>query len=401
MSSIWAKEPDRINIINSLLHDICSYLNEKATDTDPSLYRGLAGQLLFQWNLRKYNESLVDLTRFEKKFDMFQSQMSDLKDISFGKGLSGCCWLLELLSAEADEAEYDQEINRDFELYLAETFSDHQWSGDYELVFGLAGYAAFCRRRFINNPHEKAYRSILETLTRSAVNTKDGLSWSTPVSSALRFNCSSDNEFNLGVAHGVGSAIATLSFALPLIGDEWQQIKGILERSCQCLLANHNSPEASTFFGYYAGQTCETRLGWCYGDLSAAWVLSNAASALKDEAMLSRAKEIALASTHRTLQGSGVDDGGLCHGSSGLFHIYRKLYKKFGLSEFYDAADYWLDYTLSLYREKGLSGLNQYVSEQGVSIENAGLLEGYSGIGLCLLTAVGVDDSWDDCLLLS
>lgn len=302
MSSIWAKEPDRINIINSLLHDICSYLNEKATDTDPSLYRGLAGQLLFQWNLRKYNESLVDLTRFEKKFDMFQSQMSDLKDISFGKGLSGCCWLLELLSAEADEAEYDQEINRDFELYLAETFSDHQWSGDYELVFGLAGYAAFCRRRFINNPHEKAYRSILETLTRSAVNTKDGLSWSTPVSSALRFNCSSDNEFNLGVAHGVGSAIATLSFALPLIGDEWQQIKGILERSCQCLLANHNSPEASTFFGYYAGQTCETRLGWCYGDLSAAWVLSNAASALKDEAMLSRAKEIALASTHRTLQ---------------------------------------------------------------------------------------------------
>jgi lantibiotic modifying enzyme len=99
-----------------------------------------------------------------------------------------------------------------------------------------------------------------------------------------------------------------------------------------------------------------------------------------------------------------VSDGGFCHGSSGIAHIYNRLYQATEINIFKDAAIYWLHDTLD--KAKFIDGIAGYKTwhtpKYGGWIMHTGLLEGVSGIGLVLLSAVGdIEPKWDECLLLN
>jgi lantibiotic modifying enzyme len=148
-----------------------------------------------------------------------------------------------------------------------------------------------------------------------------------------------------------------------------------------------------------------SRLGWCYGDLGTGIVLWLTAQRTGNKKWREKAIEILLHSTQRREPpNTGVVDAGLCHGSSGIAHIYNRMYHYTGRDEFRKAALYWFDQVLeTAVFDDGYAGYKALHGKQrGGWVKEAGLLEGIAGIGLALISAVStVEPKWDECLLLS
>ena len=150
--------------------------------------------------------------------------------------------------------------------------------------------------------------------------------------------------------------------------------------------------------------TNTSRLAWCYGDLSSAYVLLEAAQTLNDSSSYNKAISIAIQTTKRkTLEETSVIDAGICHGSSGLALMYILLHRKTKIQDFQDAADFWIQDTLDkAIHEDGLAGFKAWQGQEyGGWINEYGLLEGVAGIGLVLLTYLNPEiPAWYRCLLL-
>ncbi len=101
---------------------------------------------------------------------------------------------------------------------------------------------------------------------------------------------------------------------------------------------------------------------------------------------------------------NAIKDAGLCHGTAGVAHIFRRLFLDTGLHDFEQAAGYWHKQTLNLATDlNGLAGYFPYIPSGPVHPTQArGFLVGISGIGLSLLHTVSdIRPDWDECLLLS
>jgi hypothetical protein len=107
---------------------------------------------------------------------------------------------------------------------------------------------------------------------------------------------------------------------------------------------------------------------------------------------------------------SGVVDAGLCHGASGLAHVFHRLHVATGETRFRGAAQIWLAQTLAR-REPGL-GFGGFripplpSSGRTRPVRNGTFLTGTPGIALAL-ASFGTDPGsegwagWDRALLLS
>jgi hypothetical protein len=106
--------------------------------------------------------------------------------------------------------------------------------------------------------------------------------------------------------------------------------------------------------------------------------------------------------SRRREQDGMVFDAGLCHGYGGLVLIFGLLSQYFPAAEVLTAKQYWLDKVLNQYQLYGLAALHKQVerADELTAQEEPGLLSGYAGIGLCLLTAEGQQADWVDLLLL-
>lgn len=109
-------------------------------------------------------------------------------------------------------------------------------------------------------------------------------------------------------------------------------------------------------------------LPWCYGDLSVAISLLRAAKAVRSLEFETCALELIEHSAARTLSSTGVADGGLCHGSLGLAHLFQRCYLWTGSAGAREAAIKWLCYFAD---EQSNDPLTNY--------EGIGFLEGLTG----------------------
>jgi hypothetical protein len=140
-------------------------------------------------------------------------------------------------------------------------------------------------------------------------------------------------------------------------------------------------------------------LGWCYGDLTIALTLARVGQTLERQDLVDEAKRIGLHAAMRDENSAMVKDAGICHGSAGLMLIFQMLNEIIPMPEFEKASDYWFENTIVRFKENGLEGF--YANKAGNLIEETGLLEGYSGVGLCLLARQGISPDWADALLLT
>ena len=201
-------------------------------------------------------------------------------------------------------------------------------------------------------------------------------------------------EFNLGVAHGVPGVIGILGM-LSRAGVDRAKTEPILRSAIGWLLAQAIKDDAEGHcFPYSAGADIlpePARLAWCYGVPGIAGVLSTAADGLGDEALASKARELARAGARCGIAASGVRDACLCHGAAGVGHIYNRLFNSAQDDTLRKTAIFWFEQTLEMRRPgEGGSGF------QGVGLDEDGeerffpcidFLNGSAGIGLALLAA--------------
>ena len=146
----------------------------------------------------------------------------------------------------------------------------------------------------------------------------------------------------------------------------------------------------------------KSRLGWCYGDLSIAYTLYQAGVTFQDSRTVESAITILLQSTkRRSVEDTYIRDAGICHGSSGVAHIYNRLWHKTKNIIFKDACDYWILKTLEFSCHiDGIAGYKKYSPIKQRFEAELGLLEGTTGIGLVLLSYLTGDFTWDYSIML-
>jgi len=96
----------------------------------------------------------------------------------------------------------------------------------------------------------------------------------------------------------------------------------------------------------------------------------------------------------------------LCHGASGIAHIYNNFYQATRNNLYRQAAIHWYQFILQMkiktddfemFKTWSVGDKNEVIWSK-----NLGLLLGASGIGLSLISSISnIKPQWDRCLLLS
>lgn len=395
------------SLAKQALGDIASVLEKDAQQSveqqGGGLLTGLAGQQLFFWQLHKQFPELACQQAFSARMTLIEQQMPRLQsELAFGYGLTGVAWLYEFFLREGD---YQTEFNHNTDVLLLQHLQQADWAGELEFIRGLSGFAVYIARRRTAELGLPLAQALLALLTRKWHSFDSGTgAWEVPAASFFRFEPTSEQpEFNLGLAHGVPATIAAL---LPLLAYQQlhEPIQALLKASCLWLVKQQQSSlEYGSCFSYLAGQPCQSRLGWCYGDATIALTLLRVGEALGIEDITKAGKDIALQAAQRRLSNSQVHDAGICHGSAGLALIFKIMARYCPEPSLHQAAQYWFDHTLALYQTQGLAGFNAVREQDNAAryLPDHGLLGGYAGIGLVLLTAFGVEANWLDAFLLA
>lgn len=391
--------------IEKLLKTLTSIIQNTPNDVkNLGLLNGLSGDLLFLWRASQYDSNLVDEGVFNEKLQFLQDNLSlAASTFNLSVGLTGLGWFFEYINQTQAE-DYDPELCEDIDDILLKTLSVAPWHGEIEMVLGLAGLSIYGARRQLKSDQSAFYEKLINHFESLATQVSDNtLTWQQPQYSIYRLNKENIEkpEYNLGLAHGVPGIIAALLPALN-IPSLYTRTKKMLVQSCDWLLQQQLDTEnKQSYFSSSTSNTHYSRLGWCYGDLTIALTLSRVGEALELPSYTDKAREISLHTALRDEINGMVNDAGLCHGSAGLALIFKLLHQEIGLDELQQASDKWLDFTLNLFDEKGLPGFYKLSGIDKTYSECTGFLEGYAGIGLCLLAALNQEADWTDCLLLS
>lgn len=361
------------------------------------LLDGLSGQLLFLIRVEQSIPGTVDVSLLQQQFDRLQKNLSIHPfDISLSTGITGIGLMFELIN---DLFDCETDINSDIDQLLIKALRKTPWTGEYELLRGLTGFLLYALHRVEKTGNKELFDLVLAHLLARKHRVKGGITWLTGVDSLYLLNQGHQAETNLGLAHGNAGTLRVLTKAYHQCPSE--DLKYIIQQHSDWFLEQGRSGYQGSYFGCFGGDTRQSRLAWCYGDLSNSLVLWHTGEALNNFKIKQYARKIALHSARRCLETSGVTDMGLCHGASGNAVIFNTLYQQMGEPTLQQASDYWLAHVfMAANSDKGLNALFRYDPLEGSYQESFGLLEGYAGIGLALLSLADYDKRWQSALLM-
>ena len=318
-------------------------------------------------------------------------------------GISG---MIYLLSNFEKNNTFEYEISNDVYEYLYSFLKIEIDNKHYDFLHGALGIM-FC---FITRPQNafanKVITKTLDFLNSSVIidNTKKTAKWTNK-------DIKNREEYNISLSHGMSSIVMILLKIYQNIDfNKKYEVKQLIEKAINYILMQEiDHDKYGSFFPYIAIESSESlsksRLAWCYGDLGIATTLYQAGITFDRQDWVTKSLEIFrfAAVWRRDLEGNMVNDACLCHGSSGIGHIFYRMWYNTKISEFKEAADYWFEKTLELATfEDGLEGYKIWNSITQSYEIGYGLLEGGAGIGLAMLSyCYECEPFWDECLLLS
>lgn len=200
--------------------------------------------------------------------------------------------------------------------------------------------------------------------------------------------------YNLSLSHGLSGLIVVSVEALEKIPiDNDLAVKGRLRLFGEYLVHNVSIPSAviscTPSFGESKQIPNISRLGWCYGDLGVALALYKLGNLLSCSEFIDVSRQIVIhASKRRMPQDTLIMDRCLCHGSCGVYVMFRYFNEFLFNGSLDDVVRYWFDYTYrDVIKSPGLySSKFAYYDNQKHKYElKANLLDGISGIGLGLI----------------
>jgi len=190
---------------------------------------------------------------------------------------------------------------------------------------------------------------------------------------------------------------------------EWSQqhegcahgIAGVVSALAHCVTADVQSERASVLLRpllqrLHQGAATGMRASWCNGDLGISLALLAGGRALRESRCEERAIERAIASS-AAMSCTATVDMTLCHGATGLAHLYNRMFQTTGNAALCGYAKYWLRILLQNHR-RSRTAKDDHLRATEYS-RSSSLLVGSAGIGMVLLaSATTLVPSWD-CLL--
>jgi lantibiotic modifying enzyme len=367
----------------------------RAAERGASLTNGAAGDaIVFDVLARACGSAALEESARNAIDFAIDAVASETMAVGLFVGFTGVAWALESLRSEDDD-----DANEDVDGALLDHLERPVWTGDYDLVSGLAGFGVYALARRKRTSGRACFARVLDHLEANARREPDGLAWWTSPDLLVPEQRAEhpDGFWNVGLAHGVPGVIGMLARAYAA-GLERPRIAPLLEGAVRWVLAQ--AREGGARFPCLADDTEPARTAWCYGDPGVAAALFAAGRATGETTWEREAVAIARAASER--EADGVVDAGICHGSAGLAHVFHRFFRATGDELFRDAARAELARTLDLGDPDGRY-LAWAPDAHGVLgwIDDLTLLAGSGGVALVLASALSTDEPvWDRALLL-
>ncbi len=377
-------------------------------DTPPGapLSGGAAGlALLFHWLEGAEPNGYYERLAGELLDQAMQAVAEQPMSVALYSGFTGVAWVVQHLEDGRDE---DDALS-DVDAALARRLQVSPWRGDFDLISGLVGLGVYALERLPRATAVQSVEAVVARLAELAEPHPQGLAWKTRPEWMLpeRRKHWPEGRYDLGVAHGLPGILAVLAGAIRA-GVAEQEARRLLTGGWSYLMAQRLPRPGASFPGsVFPGTESEpTRAAWCYGDPGVTLALFSAARAVGDTEREAEVLALAREAAKRPVEGSGVVDAGLCHGSAGLLHIYNRFFQATGEEVFADAARVWLERTLGLKKpDQGIGGYTFWgrgAADALTWVDKPGLLEGTAGVALALLAAASpMEPTWDRVLLMS
>jgi lantibiotic biosynthesis protein len=401
VTNSFANECERqyTNIAHSIAH---RFQNNQTTGI--GLLTGLSGEaisLLYYAQLTQ-NQSYYDLgcSVIEKIIDKIPASTVSHTHCA---GLAGFGWSLMHLDSynllDIDLSTLLEEVDA----FLENSIQINMHQGNWDFLHGALGTALyFLKRRKYTGKADEILRIFIRSLEAKAICEKDAVKWPS------RGNAEKPVVFNISLSHGMSAVIAFLS-KLYKEGIECRKVKKMIQGTVSYILQQQlDTKKYASNFPSYSIESHDvltsSRLAWCYGDLGIASTLWMAGESLENNGWKEKAVDVFLhAATRTNREEMEIRDGGLCHGTAGIAHVFNRAYRNTGMIEFASARNHWLAETqkMAIY-EDGLAGYKAWNGQEKGYLSETNLLEGIAGIGLSYLTALHPEYmAWDECLLLS
>jgi len=330
-------------------------------------------------------------------------------------GFTGIAWIVEHLqhppfTAGGETTTESEDPNSDIDAALLSYLGSPSWKETFDLMAGLVGFGVYALERMPRPSAVACLERVLDHLAGLASSSEGDVTWWTPPELVARLNRDPQEtgHYNLGVSHGVPGVIGFLAQAR-MATDFGAKIEPMLAGAVSWLMKQQLPKEMGSRFAHATGGNYEprpSRAAWCYGDPGIAVALLSAAQSTKSADWERQAIEIGINASRRDPAQCGVTDAGLCHGATGLAHVYNRLFQATRQREFADVSIFWFDRALEMRRSgQGVAGFAAYVPNADPVVQwhsDREFLMGATGVALSLLAASSsVEPLWDRLLLAS
>ena len=360
---------------------------------------GEAGKLLFISSLFEYNnhEELLDFI-IKRSYKVTEKGCLGVKmDLSISTGLCGLLYVLRYLISKGYLPK-ERFASSNIDKYMYDVMLVYCKQKKYDFLSGAMGIALY----FFNNKEYSIVNGFFDMLIKDFERDNDDRIF------FINEKYNSKSVVNLGFAHGLSGILAFISLAKKednLFERYYDVSLGLAKYLLSLKIENRKSLFPPVIFWGEKNEPMSSRLSWCYGDLSIGYSLFLFSTAFKERQYQEISLKILLDATKRTnLEKEGINDACLCHGTSGIAHIYNRIYQMTSIEEFKKASDYWFDQTSKMvFTLNETAGFSFFLTEDEKKIISPyAFLNGISGVGLSILSGMTpISPSWDRLLLLS
>lgn len=403
------------NILSEIAEtDLNSFIHDKDS---VNLFWGNSGLTLFYHYLYKATKQEKYLEKAISSIERAISNNNSLseKETAFCAGIAGFAWTINFLSQFEEYGIDGDEYLAELDDILYARVQKAKLEPVYDPMYGTLGYASYFLTRK-GEVADKALAEIVDFVDFFKVEVDSGYAWESEKSFLNKRSLEKAIRFNMGLAHGIPAVLLLLSRIYER-GIEKEKCKEIIYGGYRWMMAQNKRyieeyPQFNAQFPHHVkttGQMRQAKISWCYGDLSIAIALAKIAERMGDNEMFEFSRTVALKTAKQVpIMVKETGDVGICHGSAGNGFMFLKLDKIFDEKMFKGSSILYYNFlTYQKKKEGGVAGFHsvQYdpVKEESYLLDDASMLTGSTGIGLCLLAALydNIDTYWDNCFLLS
>lgn len=378
--------------------------------TYPGLFNGLGSHVLFLAYYQQYTGNDYSEIMVEKTGQLLGALDDGDLNTSLTGGITGIAWLLHHLQTPfLDLQEVINVDASDLHPVICDSVLRDIAAASDDPLHGYIGKATYLAGQPSSKKRNTVLTAIVRDLETRAIRLANGqITWRSGINAQK-----TTNEFyDLGIAHGVSGILLCL-IRLHQAGIEQERTAALIRGGIAWLQAQQQ-PDGTFPSTIESGENIGCgRLAWCYGELCVARAFTAYGHAF-DPVFLELGKNITLhAATLDKATGdimhSETDiDICLCHGAAGMAHIFQSLHHHFPDAGIQSTVHSWTEQTLEQVA-KNLAAGTFYGNREmlyrtiGNELADKGLLYGYTGVGLALMSAVGDPRyaAWNELLLLS